>query len=165
MRFVWCAVTLMLVGIFVNPLGNALPRRWFHADRFPYKCYEWEREGKVYQRIAIQKWKDVVPDMSRINPRMVSKRLGALPTAAQVERLVQETCVAEFTHWALIFASPLILCFRRPWCPLMMLADILLFNLPFVLIQRYNRPQLVKLMTRLRAREERLKNESAHTVL
>ena len=35
MRFVWCAITLMLVGIFVNPLGNALPRRWFHADRFP----------------------------------------------------------------------------------------------------------------------------------
>ena len=39
----------------------------------------------------------------------------------------------------------------------MMLASMLLFNLPFVLIQRYNRPQLVKLASRLRAREERLK--------
>ena len=157
MRFVWCAITLMLVGIFVNPLGNALPRRWFHADRFPYKCYAWEREGRVYQKIGIQKWKDIVPDMSRINPHMVSKRLGALPTADQVDRLVQETCVAEFTHWTLILASPLILCFDRPWTVCMMLVSMLLFNLPFVLIQRYNRPQLVKLASRLRAREERLK--------
>lgn len=156
MRFVWCAITLMLVGIFANPLGNALPRRWFHADRFPYKCYAWEREGKVYQKIAIHKWKDVVPDMSRVNPRMVSKRLGSLPTSAQVERLVQETCVAECTHWVLILLSPLILLVDRPWGVWMMLVSMLVFNLPFVLIQRYNRPQLVKLASRLKAREERL---------
>ena len=151
MRFVWCAITLMLVGIFVNPLGNALPRRWFHADRFPYKCYAWEREGRVYQKIGIQKWKDVVPDMSRINPHMVSKRLGALPTADQVDRLVQETCVAECVHWALtLLSAGIFFLWRSGWAVLLWLVYNVLGNVSFIVIQRYNRPRLQKLAEKTR---------------
>ena len=166
MRFVWCAITLMLVGIFVNPLGNALPRRWFHADRFPYKCYAWEREGRVYQKIGIQKWKDIVPDMSRILPDMVKKELpgsGAV-TADQAAALVQETCRAELVHGASCLLGLAFLWLWPDWGGVIVLAVwVLLANLPFILIQRYNRPRLMRLAALLRKRAQRKGEQNART--
>ena len=156
--FAKCVIWLLALALLAHPLGQALPRRWFDGERFPYRCYKWEKQGRIYTRIGVERWKTLVPDMSRLLPDMVKKQVDPTAvTAAQAAGVVQETCVAEFTHWTLILASPLILCFDRPWTVWMMLVSMLLFNLPFVLIQRYNRPQLVKLASRLRAREERLK--------
>ncbi|MBP3686526.1 MAG: hypothetical protein J6J21_05800, partial [Clostridia bacterium] len=65
-------------------------------------------------------------------------------------RMLQETCVAEFTHLALMITSLKIL----EWTPLplgiaLLLIYNLLFNLPFVMIQRYNRPRLLHLSERI----------------
>jgi len=156
MSFVWCAITLMITGIFSNYLGELLPRRWFRAEAFPYRCFAWEKEGKIYLKLRINRWKDFVPDMSRVNPGMVSKHLGKLPTSAQVRRLVIETCIAEFVHWVLILLAPLILLTEEWWATLVLYLYVFVFNLPFIFIQRYNRPQLIRLADRLKEREERL---------
>ena len=156
MSFVWCAVTLMVIGIFSNYLGELLPRRWFHAEAFPYRSFAWEKEGKIYLKLRIHKWKDLVPDMSRVNPGMVSKHLGKLPSSAQVSRLVTETCIAEWVHWVLILLSPFILLIEEWWATMVLYLYVFVFNLPFILIQRYNRPQLIRLAERLKDREERL---------
>ena len=50
-----------------------------------------------------ERWKKLVPDMSRFLPDMVKKEVDpAAVTASQVELLVQETCVAEVVHTASI---------------------------------------------------------------
>ena len=66
--------------------------------------------------------------------------------------VVQETCVAELTHWVLMAICPASLVFAPcEWTPLfILLYDI--GNLPFIVIQRYNRPRMMKI---LRMREER----------
>lgn len=156
MSFVWCAITLMVAGIFSNYLGELLPRRWFRAEAFPYRSFSWEQEGKIYRKLYIHRWKDIVPDMSRVNPGMVSKHLGRLPSSEQVSCLVSETCIAEFVHWVLIVFAHLILLIEEWWATLVLYLYVLVFNLPFILIQRYNRPQLIRLAERLKDREERL---------
>ena len=40
---------IALIGILAHILGEALPRKWFHWDRFPYRTFSWEREGRVYE--------------------------------------------------------------------------------------------------------------------
>lgn len=30
---------IALIGILSHVIGEALPRRWFHWDRFPYRAY------------------------------------------------------------------------------------------------------------------------------
>ena len=154
LRFV---ATVAVVGIFAHVFGEALPRQRFRWDRFPWRSFSWEQDGRIYSKLTIERWKDRLPDKSKVVKSTVRKAVGADRSAEHLLQLITETCVAEFTHWTLILASPLILCFDRPWTVWMMLVSMLLFNLPFVLIQRYNRPQLVKLASRLRAREERLK--------
>ena len=74
MRGFWIAVAYLLVlAALAHPLGQALPRRWFDGGRFPYRCYKWEKQGKLYTRIGIERWKKLVPDMSRFLPDMVKK--------------------------------------------------------------------------------------------
>lgn len=76
MRGFWIAVAYLLVlAVLAHPLGQALPRRWFDGGRFPYRCYKWEKQGKLYTRIGIERWKKLVPDMSRFLPDMVKKEV------------------------------------------------------------------------------------------
>lgn len=41
------------LGIASHIVGQALPRSWFHYDRFPYRGYAWEHGGAVYERLGI----------------------------------------------------------------------------------------------------------------
>ena len=99
--FLKCVLYLLVLAVLAHPVGQALPRRWFDGERFPYKCYKWEKQGKLYTLIGVDRWKTLVPDMSRILPDMVRKQVTPTAvTAAQAAVLVQETCVAEAVHTA-----------------------------------------------------------------
>ena len=146
----------ILSGALAHIVGEALPRRWFVPDRFPYACAAWEREGRVYEKLGIQHWKTLVPDMSRLFHRMTPKRFVQRPDAQSLLLLLQETCVAELVHWLLILFSPLIfLCVDGELGILIFLVYVFWGNLPFILIQRYNRPKLLRLYRRTLQRQEK----------
>lgn len=155
MRGFWAAaVYLAVLGVASHFVGEALPRRWFRPGRAPWRSFAWEKEGRIYLKTGIRHWKDRVPDMSRLMPDMKPKRLAsALPGDAELEMLLKETCVAEATHWALILLSPVV-CLLWPtgWGIALWLFDVLFLNLPFILIQRYNRPKLAALQNKRRSR-------------
>lgn len=154
MRFLSCALYLAALGILSHLVGEALPRRWFDAGRFPYRTASWERGGAVYEKLGIRRWKDVAPDMSKLMPRMVPKKVPQQNTADGIDRLVRETCVAECVHAALILAGAVCLWLWPGWGGALVFAVwALAGNLPFILIQRYNRPRLVRLLARLRKNE------------
>lgn len=153
-----------VLGVVSHFVGEALPRRWFVWNRFPWRAYAWERDGKIYNVLKIRAWKDRLPDMSRVVRRMVPKRVGKAPKAMEVWRLVAETCVAEAVHLALCLLASVIWLFWRNWIGVVLSLVTVLCNLPFVFIQRYNRPALVALAKRLEVREERKKRARFDTV-
>ena len=160
-----CVVYAVVLALAAHPLGQALPRR-FHPERPPFRPWKWEKNGRIYSRLGIEKWKKLVPDMSRLLPDMVKKELpgsGAV-TAAQADTLVQETCRAEVVHTASCLLG---LAFLRLWPgaggAAVLAVWVLLANLPFMVIQRYNRPRLVRLAALLRKREQKKGDTSART--
>ncbi len=158
--FLRCALYLLTLALLAHPVGQALPRRWFDGGRVPYACYKWEKQGKLYTRIGVDRWKTLVPDMSRILPDMVKKRVEPTAvTAAQTAVLVQETCVAEAVHTASSLLGLICLWLWPGWGgAAVWLVWFLLGNLPFILIQRYNRPRLMRLRDLLQRREQRKGN-------
>lgn len=161
MHFAYCVLYIAAIGLLSQAIGPALPRRWFRANRFPYRCYSWEKSGRIYDRLHVRKWKDIVPDMSKISRRMVRKSVTLSFTHSNVDRLVKETCVAELIHWILILlAVGIYWIWPKIWGALIAIAYAL-FNLLFIIIQRYNRPVLVKLAQRLHEREKRMAAASA----
>ena len=161
MRLFLSIVYIAVIGILSHFIGEALPRRWFDPRRAPYAPWGYERDGRFYRALRVQAWKDKLPDMSKISSRMVGKRVSLTGSSEEARRVAVETCVAEVVHLALIpLAAPVyLIC---PTGPGLALAIVYaLSNLPFIIIQRYNRPTLLTLAERLKQREERIKH--AHT--
>ena len=88
-------LTAAVMGLLAHIIGEALPRRWFRAEAFPYRAYAWEQNGKFYQKLGIRAWKDRLPDKSRLVRSAYRKSVAAHHEAGSMDRLVQETCVAE----------------------------------------------------------------------
>ena len=83
-----------------------------------------------------------------------SKSVNPSITAQQIERLIKESCVAEFIHGILCILS---VGFYNIWkSKTGVVLSILFFigNLPYIIIQRYNRPHFITLRERLILREE-----------
>lgn len=149
LRFV---IPVGVIGILAHVIGEALPRRWFDASRFPYRAYAFERNGRFYEALGIRKWKNVLPDKSRIAPGTYRKAIRGSAqqhSATHMERLLQETCVAECVHWALLVISPILLFTMESPAAYVMTPLYGLSNLPYIMIQRYNRPRLAALSARM----------------
>ena len=157
-----CALYLALIGALCFYVGRLLPGNWFHSDRFPFRCFPFERGGRVYEKFGIRRWKDKVPDMSKILPKvMLPKRLSWGVEPERVSQMIQETCIAEFVHiilFVLGFGCVLILDGLGGW--VVAVVYNLLGNVPFILIQRYNRPRLRHLMGTIGAAAERGEEEA-----
>ncbi len=165
-QFVWCLIYMGMLGVLSHYIGEALPRDWFQYDAAPYRPYDWERGGRVYEKIGIRRWKDHMPDMSRVMRDMMPKRLSWGVGAEQVQRLIAETCVAEMIHRVLcVFSVGIYFIMPTGMGLFLMALYILVFNVPFIIIQRYNRPQLVRLVERLEARKVRIRNACADSVM
>ena len=158
MAFWKSCVYVLLLGIASHYIGEALPAKWLRWDSFLFRTRRWEKDGEIYEKIRIQDWKDHMPDMSRICKDMVPKRFDTFPTPEAVERLLIETCVAEAVHWGLCLPAIFIPLFWKTHWGFLVAFSAILGNLPFIMIQRYNRPQLTALHRRLTLREERKRN-------
>ena len=144
-----------LLAVLAQLVGPLLPRSWFCAEKFPFRPFFWENSGRIYNKLSIRRWKDHVPDMSRYTKRMMTKNLSSGSDLAHTERLIQETCVAESVHAVLMVLSLRMLHRHRTRLTFFLWATYnLLGNLPYIIIQRYNRPRLVKLAEKLRLKEQ-----------
>ena len=160
MRFLRCALYLAATGIAAFLLGRLLPKQWFRGDAFPYRCFP--REQKLFRVLRVKEWQSRVPDMSRILPGLMPAKKLTADTFRDLPRMIQETCVAEFIHTLLSVTGLACLAIWPGAGGIAVTAVyILLGNLPFIIIQRYNRPRLERLLT-LQQRKQERKDTYAH---
>ena len=102
-------------------------------------------EKKLYQKLRVRRWQAKVPDMSRIAGKLMPRKNLDGDFHTRLDDMVNETCIAELIHVILCLAGfGCVFLWRSApgWC-----VSFLYFfgNLPFILIQRYNRPMLCAL--------------------
>lgn len=153
MSLLYAVIYIAVLGILSHFVGQALPRARFSAESFPYRTADWENGGRVYEKLGIKHWKDTLPDMSRIMPDMVKKKMTGQNREQGMDVLIAETCVAECVHyWLIVLSLGIFLFWRGVWALVFWLVYNILGNVPFILIQRYNRPRLVLLEQRRKRR-------------
>ena len=145
--FMDCVFYIALIGIVGFLLGRLLPKGWFRYDQFPFRPFPFEKNGEIYAAWGIRRWKDQFPDMSEILPNLMpSKKLPRRASGEQLMLMVQETYIAEAIHVLLCIAG---LHCMQLWPGIGGLAAAVLNvlgNLPYIVIQRFNRPRLVRLL-------------------
>ena len=127
----------LLVGCLVDArYHNRMDhtRKWFTEKRF---------ERKLYQFLRVKKWKKWLPTYNPQDFDMKSR---------SVAEIVQVTCQAEVVHEVNMVLSfvPIVFSIWFGSLGVFLLTSFaaFVFDSIFVIIQRYNRPRLVRLMKR-----------------
>ena len=157
-------VVMAVISFLSTFIGRILPESWFDWQRFPYKSRPFEQNGRIYQRLNIQKWYKKLPDASRVFRHIFPDKSLKSLSKEKLCILLKETCVAEFVHCSLCVIG---FCYGKlnegPGVRLLTWMYILIGNLPFILIQRYNRPRLLRLLNRMQIREMSVNFEATVT--
>ena len=149
MKLLYCIIYLAFIGILSNFIGDTINRERMPYKSFPFAPFPFEKKGAFYDLFRIRFWKDRVPDMSKLRKSMVKKKLKNRRSAKELTLLAEETCVAEIVHFSLIvFAIP---CFfiGGTFCGTISFFIWALGNIPFIMIQRYNRARIISLLSRI----------------
>ena len=128
----------LVVGSIVPPcIQKPMARRWFTQKRF---------EPRMYAFLRVKQWKDHMPTY---DPASFSLRHNSL------ERIVYNSCVSEAVHTVIVLFSFVPILFSLWWdaLPVFLITSILaaLFDSCFIIMQRYNRPRLVRILRKKEA--------------
>lgn len=147
--FLRMASIVGMIGIVAWFVGEAVPRSIYHPERFPFKPFAWEQNGRVYEALGVKWRKNHAIDMSRFMPRAFPKQNTLTRDPARLRRLLQEMCNAEAVHWVLALLSPVFAWLIDGWYGVAIAVGYALSNLSDVMIQRYNRPRIMMILERL----------------
>ena len=101
-HFLMCLLYIAALGVLSFVVGRLIPKHWFHADRFPWVCHP--AEQKLWKRLHVRKWQAKIPDMSRIFVKIMPEKKLTKENYENLPRMIEETCVAEWTHILLSIA-------------------------------------------------------------
>ena len=154
MYFLYTILYIIGVSILIFLLGRIFPRRWIIEDRFPLRSFKFEKDGRIYNKLRIMKWKDRLPNASviitKILPGFMPRK--KLDESSNLQVLIKETCIAEATHvLAAVFGFGSVFIWKRKGGLITSIIFALL-NLPFIIIQRFNRPRLIAAERMMRER-------------
>jgi len=116
----------------------------------------WERSGASWDRLLrVSRWKDTLPDAGDFFSSGTSKRHLPAASAGGLEAFRLETLRAERVHWTIMGSAVLHVAWCRPAVASGMVLFGVLFNAPFIIVQRYNRGRIERTLRRRSARTRR----------
>jgi glycosyl-4,4'-diaponeurosporenoate acyltransferase len=143
------AILWLVWSLVIGALANQLPDRLLggrdpcqadHPGAAPLRFYE--------RWLGIRIWKPWIPDAGNALPGGIRKGSLARRDPRALQRLSLETRRAELVHWVLWPAWMVTALWLPPSGVLINLIFATLFNLPCLLLQRYNRLRLGRTLSR-----------------
>lgn len=111
----------------------------------------WEAGGMFWQRsLAVGRWKDRLPDAGGFFAGGQPKRSVGSRSTEQLAAFRRETVRAERVHWLILSSTPIHLVWCRPPLAAAMVVFGLALNVPFIVIQRFNRGRIDRVLARRR---------------
>ncbi|KZE64882.1 hypothetical protein AWM68_09545 [Fictibacillus phosphorivorans] len=140
--FAWLVLHLSVAYII-----HRIPFAYFTKERKWDAPSKWERNGHWYETLGIRKWKTILPDGGDFYRGGFAKKTLEKDSVEYLARFLAETRRAELTHWCSMPPALLFFLWNPVWIGNIMIVYALLFNLPFIFIQRYNRFRLIRVLT------------------
>jgi glycosyl-4,4'-diaponeurosporenoate acyltransferase len=146
-------VDVVAWGVFHSATGYAayrLDESRLSRDGWLLRPRRFETAGRWYRRwLRVHRWKDKMPEAGNLFRGGISKRHLPGRDMAALQLFVRETRRAELTHWWAMWCGPIFILWNPPLAAALLVAYGVLVNLPFIVIQRYNRFRILALTERL----------------
>lgn len=131
------AMRLLVGGIVPHLIRHPRKRKWFQQRNF---------EPELYAALKVKCWKDHMPTY---DPASFSLRHHSL------DEILHNCCVSEAVHEVIMVFSFVPLFFSLWWdaFPVFLITSLLAaaFDCSFAIIQRYNRPRLIRILAKKEA--------------
>ena len=166
-EFSLCLLVVVSPSIIFNFIEKFFPEKWYGEDVKLFKERKFENE--FFKKIRIKKWKDNVPQFLKIKNINKAKQDNSKIDTSYINNFITETRRGEFMHLIdIIFGVLASLLLPKAFFFKYSLPIILVwtyFNMLSIIIQRYNRPRLKKLLTRMQREENKhaVENENAES--
>lgn len=144
--------SVMIVNIMLAAIWHfcsyifciSVDTKFFDPEKKIYRPKKWERGGRFYSDVLkIGKWKDILPQ--HIGKDGFSKDHLDDVSVEYLNEFIMETCRAEWNHTINCILFVLLIIINELLTAICLSILLLIGNLPFVVIQRYNRFRLQKL--------------------
>jgi glycosyl-4,4'-diaponeurosporenoate acyltransferase len=140
--FIW-----VVIHLGISYFCSLMPLSFFSGEIRFFKTKRWESGGKIYQKFfKIKRWKKIIPDGGSIFKGGFPKKHLEDKNIKYLKTFFYETKRAELTHWLTILPSPIFFLWNIWWAGIIMIFYALLANIPCILLQRYNRARLEKII-------------------
>ena len=130
-----------------------IPLATFEKENKWFRVYAWEKEGQFWQKnFNVRFWKDKLPDGATLFKMGFKKKHLRNRNKSYFNEYIAESRRAELNHWLLILPAPLFFLWNPPWASIVIICYALLANIPFIIIQRYNRPRFEQIQLKRKKR-------------
>ena len=114
-----------------------------------YRTRAWEKGGVIYEELFhVKKWKSLLPDAGTLFPGAFSKEHIQSHDREYLRVWVRESCRAELCHWVAMLPSLLFFLWNPFYLGVAMVVYAVVFNTIPIVVQRYNRPRLLAIVSR-----------------
>lgn len=151
MIFVLCPF-IQVTGALI---GRKVPYHRLNPDGALYRSRRWERNGKIYKKLLVHKWKNLLPDGAKYFKGDFTKKHLLSTDSEYIAKFLKESCRAEIVHWLGMLPFVLFFLLVPPLVAGLLVLYAVFANLPCIIAQRYNRPRLAALYKITVAREMR----------
>lgn len=146
-----CVAISCFPSIIISIVVKLLPKRLFSPNNPLFKVFKFE--NKVLTFLGVKNWKDKVPDAGAYLDKFSKRNLSEPKNKEYIDKFVQESIYAESVHnlsilWGIISLKLLSKDIRCKIGIPVVIINTFLHGLP-VLIQRYLRPKLLRISSRL----------------
>ncbi|MDY6867562.1 MAG: glycosyl-4,4'-diaponeurosporenoate acyltransferase [Chloroflexota bacterium] len=126
---------------------SKIPLTWLNPDSRFFQTFKWEKDGKIYQKLFhVQSWKQFIPNAANLfSDRFPLKSIKSKDPQYLI-RWLKETIRSEICHWLMIVPGFFFFLWNDVILGWLMVAYAFLNNLPFIIVQRFNRPRIRKLI-------------------
>jgi glycosyl-4,4'-diaponeurosporenoate acyltransferase len=158
-------------GVWSSLCGFAahrVPRERLERDAGILRLRKGEADGRAYERVLrIKRWKDRLPEAGALFRGGFSKRRIVRHDRAYLVEFAVATRRAELAHWAIVVLAPTFFVwmplFGMPWwLATAMFAYGVVANSPCILVQRYNRARVERVLRPTPGRDSVPSQDASH---
>ncbi|MDQ0220600.1 glycosyl-4,4'-diaponeurosporenoate acyltransferase [Peribacillus cavernae] len=129
--------------LLISVICLKLSSTFFLRESYWFKIFWWEKSGKLWQKLfRVKRWKGLILDGTIFLKKGYDKKGLHGTKISDLKTFAAETKRAELTHWLSILPAPLFFLWNPLWAGWAMILYALLFNLPIIVVQRYNRGRI-----------------------
>lgn len=141
-----------ILQVLAALIALIIPDKAYRYDSFFYRSHRFEKEGKLYDSLfAIKKWKHLLPDGGSILKKRGFKKKNLTDySEANLKKFLVESARGELTHWLAVIPFWIFGFFAPFYMIFIMLAYALIVNLPCIIVQRYNRPRIIRILNKMK---------------